>query len=136
MQYYQIEDGDVETPTINKITESKAALANGLLGFQMNLVYSTNSIQLWPPEESPVTSSESESNNFIGLCDAAVFNKGVCNVYGDGAVHNVFNEGFKKCDTQDYQPPGHSPLTLTCKGDQCGTYSGGNGYSSGGNEIN
>ncbi len=130
MQYYEIEDGDVETPTINKITESKAALANGLLGFQMNLVYSTNSIQLWPPEESPVTSSESESNNFIGLCDAAVFNKGVCNVYGDGAVHNVFNEGFKKCDSQDYQSP-HSPLTLTCKGDQCGTYSGGNGYSTG-----
>ena len=153
MQYYEIED--VTLPTINKITESKAALANGLLGFQMNLVYSTDEIKLEPG--TFVTSSVSAKDNYLGPCPGGAAPVGSCK-YRDATdpaqlpIHNVFGEGADdstdNCCDQPFQIPfycdggvaggqryasawGNPPLTLTCKDDLCTKYSGGNGYASG-----
>ena len=133
MQYYEIEE-DATLPTINNITESKAALTNGLLGFQMNLVYSTstNGIKL---SKGPVpTSSASAKDNYLGTCPGGGIPVGSCK-YRDGTdpaqepVHNVFGEGGgEKCGSDAYVK---IPLTLTCDDDLCQKYSGGNGFASG-----
>jgi hypothetical protein len=153
MQYYEIEE-DSTSPTINKITESKAALANGLLGFQMNLVHSTAGISL--DLGSPVTSSVSADDNILGPCDGGATPSGACRYRTTDSdqlpVHNVFGEGADdstdNCCDFFLQIPfycdggaegggryasswGNPPLKLTCEDDLCKAYSGGNGYASG-----
>ena len=138
MQYYEIKE-DATLPTINNITESKAALTNGLLGFQMNLVYSTSTNGIKLSKGTVPTSSASAKDNYLGTCDGGAAPSGACR-YRDGTdpaqlpVHNVFGEGggsgddWQSCGTDKYVK---TPLTLTCDDDLCKTYSGGNGFASG-----
>jgi len=158
MQYYEIEE-DTTLPTIIRITESRAALANGLLGFQMILVHSTAGIIL-TPAKSPATSSASADDNYLGPCTGGAQPAGACRYRltdpDQLPVHNVFGEGAGAgsgacCDfpigpaecpdgtsggqkyAKGYFPPkgDEQPLKLTCNDDLCTTYSGGNGYASG-----
>ena len=153
MQYYEIEE-DPTLPTIIGITESKAALANGLLGFQMKLVHSTAGISL--DLGSPATSSASADDNILGPCAGGAEPSGACRYRltdpDQLPVHNVFGEGADDstdnccdfvlqipfyCDGgpeggQRYASSwGNPPLKLTCEDDLCTKYSGGNGYASG-----
>ncbi len=155
MQYYEIEE-DPTLPTILGITESRAALANGLLGFQMKLVHRTPGIILIPA--NPTTSNASVDDNYLGPCTGGQEPHGACRYRTTDPdqlpVHNVFGEGADYstgscCDfpwglcpdglaggqkyAKGYFPPNgkEHPLKLTCKDDLCTKYSGGNGYASG-----
>jgi len=132
MQYYEIEE-DPTLPTILGITESKAALANGLLGFQMKLVYSTSTNGIKLGEGTSVSASNSPSDNYLGPCDGGADPSGSCRYRTTDSdqlpVHNVFGEGGGEgCGTDAYVK---TPLTLKCEDDNCTKYSGGNGFASG-----
>jgi len=110
MQYYEIEaggDNKINPFLMNQITESKTALAEGLLGFQFLLVAvkQNNFVIQLPPDGNALSNTEKATDenskvvrNYIGPC-AGSDNPGqnnICNEYpkgGSKATYNVYQDG-------------------------------------------
>ena len=146
MQYYEIETGgDNKTNPffMNQITESKTALAKGLLGFQFHLVaVKPNTLVFEAPSDADVPSNTEKATdenskvvrNYIGPC-AGSDNPGddnICNEYKGGvsnATHNVYDDGQIAAgypDTYDACKfsinDNNKPHTITCTTDDCSKF--------------
>ena len=156
MQYYEIEDGD-DNKTLpflmNQITESKTALAKGLLGFQFLLVAGPHNnfiIQVPPDKDVPsnaekATAGDLVVRNYIGPCEGS-YDPGkdnICNEYKGGvsnATYNVYDDGQQASGCEDPDTcemskfaihDGNKPHTISCTTDDCSKFQAYGGGSSG-----
>jgi len=146
MQYYEIEaggDNKINPFLMNQITESKTALAEGLLGFQFLLVAvkQNNFVIQLPPDGNALSNTEKATDenskvvrNYIGPC-AGSDNPGqnnICNEYpkgGSKATYNVYQDGqIAAGSPDDYQPckfainDKNKPHSITCTTDDCSKF--------------